>query len=241
MSNAAKVYNSKGCSNEDALFEENVSLVKIIAHHIAVRLPPGKSVDDLIQVGLIGLLEAARSYVPNMGAEFKSFASIRIRGAILDELRRETWMPRSVQQMSRQLSKAIQSAEVKAGRSATDREIAAEMDITLDEYAVVLESVASCTVFSLDDETNFNEPESQDNMPFNDIQSASTKAKLAEVVGSLPEQEKLVIALYYDYGLNLREIGAVLDVSESRVCQIHSQATSRLRSRMRDWADRDEI
>lgn len=240
MNNTAKNYELDGYSSRDALFENNISLVKIIAHHISVRLPPGKCVDDLIQVGMIGLLEAARTYEPNLGAEFKSYASIRVRGAILDELRRESWMPRSVQQKSRQLSKAIQSAENKLGRTATDREIAAEMDISLEEYGDVLESVAGCTVFSLDDENSFNEPQNDEDVPFNNIQNASVKAKLAELIGSLPDQEKMVVALYYDYGLNLREIGEVLVVSESRVCQIHSQATSRLRSRMRKWIANEE-
>ncbi len=241
MNNAAKSYELESGSTADSLFEDHLSLVKIIAHHISVRLPPGKCIDDLIQVGMIGLLEAARTYVPNLGAEFKSYASIRIRGAILDELRRETWMPRSVQHKSRELSAAILNVENRIGRSATDREIAEELNISLQEYAGVLESVATCTVFSLDDESNFTEPENSEDVPFNNIQTASTKAKLAEVIGRLPKQEKLVVALYYDYGLNLREIGEVLEVSESRVCQIHSQATSRLRSRMREWIKNGEL
>lgn len=241
MTSAAKYYEIEGYSSRDTLFEDNLPLVKIIAHHISVRLPPGKCVDDLIQVGMIGLLEAARTYQPNLGAVFKSFASIRIRGAILDELRRQSWMPRSVQQKSRELSKAIHRVENTLGRTATDREIAAEMNITLEEYATVLESVAGTTVFSLDDENNFNEPADNDDVPLKNIQSASLKAKLAEVISSLPDQEKLVVALYYDKGLNLREIGEVLNVSESRVCQIHSQATSRLRSRMREWIKNDDL
>lgn len=241
MNNTAKNYEMEGYPSRDSLFEDNLPLVKIIAHHISVRLPPGKCVDDLIQVGMIGLLEAARTYEPNLGAEFKSYASIRVRGAILDELRRESWMPRSVQQKSRQLSKAIQSAENKLGRTATDREIAEEMNIPLDEYGEMLESVAGCTVFSLDDENNFSEPQNDEDVPFNNIQNASVKAKLAELIGNLPDQEKMVVALYYDYGLNLREIGEVLVVSESRVCQIHSQATSRLRSRMRKWIANEEL
>lgn len=240
MSSLAKNYEMVEDTNRDALFEDNLSLVKIIAHHVAVRLPPSKSVDDLIQVGMMGLLEAARTYESNQGAEFKSYASIRIRGAILDELRRESWMPRSVQQKSQQLSKAIQRVESRLGRSASDREIAAEMDLPLEDYAALLETVAGSTVFSIDDENNFVEPEENDDVPFKRIQDESTKKKLAEVIGSLPEQEKLVVVLYYDKGLNLREIGEVLSVSESRVCQIQSQATNRMRSRMREHiANRD--
>lgn len=240
MDNAAKDCMQGYCS-PDTLFEQNVKLVKIIAHHISFRLPADKCIDDLIQVGLIGLLEASRTYVPNQGAEFKSYASIRIRGAIIDELRRESWAPRSVQQMSRQLSNAIRSAESRLGRTANDREIAAEMGISIEEYATVTQSVAGSSVFSLDDETNYGEPENNEDSPLNILNREATKARLAEAIGELPEQEKLAVALYYDYGLNLREIGEVMDVSESRVCQIHSQATSRLRSRMRDWDERDEF
>lgn len=241
MTSVAKHYELDAYTSRDALFEDNLALVKIIAHHISVRLPPGKSVEDLIQVGMIGLLEAARTYEPNLGAVFKSYASIRVRGAILDELRRESWMPRSVQKKSRELSDAIHRIENHLGRTATDREIAAEMAISLEEYGSVLESIAGSTVFSLDTGDHFNEPVGRDDGPLKSIQSASIKKKLAEVIASLPEQEKLVIALYYDNGLNLREIGEVLNVSESRVCQIHSQSTSRLRSRMREWIQNEEL
>src|SRR5690606_5895990 len=115
----------------EQLFEDHLSLVKTIASHISMRLPPGNSLDDLVQVGMIGLLEAARVYDSSQGASFKSYASIRIRGAIMDELRRQSWMPRSVQKKARQVSQAIKSAEQKLGRAATDREIAREMNASL--------------------------------------------------------------------------------------------------------------
>lgn len=239
--NTAANYEIDGYPSRDSLFEDNLALVKIIVHHISVRLPPGQSIDDLLQVGMIGLLEASRSYDPTLGAAFKTFASIRIRGAVLDELRRQSWMPRSLQQKSRQLSQAIHAAENKLGRTASDREIAAEMDVSLEEYGIMLESVAGCTVFSLDDENTLNEPESTSNLPLNNMQSDSLKDQLAEIISHLPKQEKMVVALYYDNELNLREIGDVLDVSESRVCQIHSQAISRMRSRMRDWGSNGEL
>ena len=241
MSNVAANYEMDDYFSREALFEENVALVKIIANHINVRLPPDQCVDDLIQVGMIGLLEASRSYDNSLGATFKSYASIRIRGAIIDELRRQSWLPRSVQQKSRQLSQAIQAVENKVGRTATDREIASKMDMSLDEYGAVLESVAGATVFSLDDENNFNEVEDDGSDPFKNIQDASTKSMLTDVIKGLPDQEKLVVALYYDEELNLREIGEVLDVSESRVCQIHSQAISRMRSRLKDRLHNEEV
>lgn len=235
MVNPAAKYETSESFSRDKLFDDNISLVKIIAHHISVRLPPGQSVDDLIQVGLIGLLEASRVYDPALGATFKSYASIRVRGSIMDELRRQSWVPRSVQQKSRVLSKAIHTVENKLGRTAIDREIAEEMGLSIDEYSSTLNDVAGCTVFSLDDENHFNEPENVDDVPFKNIQDESVKERLAEVIEFLPDQEKMVISLYYDQELNLREIGSVLDVSESRVCQIHSQAVSRMRNKMQEW------
>ena len=219
--------------SRDQLFEENIALVNTIARHIGSRLPHGKSVEDLIQVGLIGLLEAVRSYEPQPGVEFKTYANIRIRGAILDELRRETWVPRSVQQKSRQVTNAIHDVESRIGRVATDKEIAQELQIPLDEYREMLETVASCSLFSLDDETILQKSGSDEDEVFNQIHYDALKSQLAELIGQLPEQEKLAVALYYDYGLNLREIGEVLDVSESRACQIHAQAMSRLRVKLR--------
>lgn len=232
MNTMAKHYEAEDSISRDALFENNLPLVKIIAHHVGVRLPPGKSIDDLIQVGMIGLLEASRVYEGNMGAEFKSYASIRIRGAILDELRRDSWMPRSIQQKSRQLSQAIKAVENRTGETATDREIAAELNISTNEYAEMLEAVAGCTVFSLEDQTEVMDPD-QDDGPLALVESESTQKALAEVIESLPKQEQMVVVLYYNKGLNLREISEVLDVSESRVCQVHSQAVGRIRTRMR--------
>ncbi|MES2607085.1 MAG: sigma-70 family RNA polymerase sigma factor, partial [Pseudomonadota bacterium] len=186
MSNAAIDYGKKHYSNANHLFEENLALVKSIAQHICVRLPPGQTIDDLIQVGLIGLLEAARIYDPTLGASFKSYASIRIRGAIIDELRRHSWLPRSVQQKCRKLSEAIRAVEGRLGRHATDREIAEEMQETMEEYFETLEMVSGSTVFSLDDEDNDIEPAGDDEIPFNEIYDSAVKKKLTEVISSLP-------------------------------------------------------
>ncbi|MCB1671553.1 MAG: RNA polymerase sigma factor FliA [Gammaproteobacteria bacterium] len=227
--------------SRDQLFEDNMSLVTTIAHHIGARLPAGKSVDDLIQVGLIGLLEAVRSYEPKPGVDFKAYANIRIRGAIIDELRRETWVPRSVQQKSRHVAQAIQDVENRLGRTATDKEIARELNLNLEEYGGLLEEVASCTLLSLDDENVFSHPVTDEDEIIDRIHYDALKTRLAELIGQLPEQEKLVVALYYDYGLNLREIGEVLDVSESRACQVHSQAMSRLRIKLRNQMNENDI
>lgn len=239
MGSIARDYAADQYCDRERLFEDNLKLVKSIAQHICVRLPAGYALDDLIQVGLIGLLEASKVYDSSLGASFKSYASIRVRGAIMDELRRQSWVPRSVQQKSRKLSQAIQKVEGRLGRAASDREIAEQMDESIDEYFTTLEMVSGCTVFSLDDEDNSFEPASEDEIQLNNIQDDAVKKKLAEVIGSLPYQEKMVVALYYDKELNLKEIGEVLEVSESRVCQIHSQAVSRMRARMRQWMQED--
>ena len=241
MANVAADYGVDEYSSREQLFEQNLSLVKTIAHHISVRLPPGHSVDDLIQVGLIGLLEAARVYDSSLGAAFKSYESIRVRGSIMDELRRQSWVTRYVQKKSRELSQAIHKVENRLGRTAKAREVAEELNESLDEYSGTLEAVAGCTVFSLDDENNFHEQEGKEGSPFQDIQDESVKQRLADVISKLPDQEKMVIALYYDNELNLREIGEVLDVSESRVCQIHSQAVARMRSRMKEWIETERF
>lgn len=241
MTSAAKHYEDARLQSRDALFADNVALVKIIAHHVSIRLPPGKAVEDLIQVGLIGLLEASRTYEGNLGAEFKSYASIRIRGAILDELRRDSWMPRSVQQKSRQLTQAIKSVENRIGRTATDREIAAELGISPLEYGELLEMVAGGTVFSLEDQAETAAAEDADDLPLRSVEDESTRKRLAEVIATLPEQEQMVVVLYYNKGMNLREISEVLDVSESRVCQIHTQAVNRMKTRMRSRFSQDDF
>lgn len=241
MNTMAKHYKALDAASRNSLFESHLSLVKIIAHHVSLRLPPGKSVDDLIQVGMIGLLEASRAFEGNQGAEFKSYASIRIRGAILDELRRDSWMPRSVQQKSRQLSHAIKAVENRTGETATDREIAMELGVSITEYAEMLETVAGCTVFSLEDQTEILDPSDDVDLPLSLVEDESTRKALAAVIESLPKQEQMVVVLYYNKGLNLREISEVLNVSESRVCQVHSQAVSRIRTRMRSKYDEEDF
>jgi RNA polymerase sigma factor for flagellar operon FliA len=241
MNTMAHHYETLDSAARNALFENHLPLVKIIAHHVSLRLPPGKSVDDLIQVGMIGLLEASRAYEGNKGAEFKSYASIRIRGAILDELRRDSWMPRSVQQKSRQLSLAIKAVENRTGETATDREIAMELGVSITEYAEMLETVAGCTVFSLEDQTDILDPGQDADLPLTKVEDDSTRKALAAVIESLPKQEQMVVVLYYNKGLNLREISEVLNVSESRVCQVHSQAVGRIRTRMRSKYEEEDL
>lgn len=242
MNTAVAGYGRPAYQAREQLFEEHLGLARSIAGHISMRLPPGHSLVDLVQVGMIGLLEAARVYDSSQGASFKSYASIRIRGAIMDELRRQSWMPRSVQKKARQVSQAIRKAEQRLGRAATDREIAGEMRASMAEYNDALEAISGSTVFSLDDEDSSLDVEDAGGLPFEQLHSEALRKKLALVIAGLPGKEKLVMSLYYEKELNLKEVGRVLEVSESRVCQIHSQAIARIRSRMRDWieAERDE-
>lgn len=222
--------------------EEHGGLVKRIAHHIMARMPSSVQLDDLIQSGMIGLLEAAQKYDASKGASFETYAGIRIRGAIMDEMRRGDWAPRSVHKNNRSINEAIAHIEAKTGRDAKDAEVAAYLDVDIGEYYVMTKDCASSRLFSLE-ETLEGDDERADSQlvdpkapePGAEVTRKTLKQALAKEILRLPEREKLVLSLYYTDELNLKEIGEVLGVSESRVSQIHSQATVRLRSRMRDW------
>lgn len=223
------------------LIEDYAPLVKRIAHHLKGKLPASVQLDDLIQAGMIGLLEAAKKYEPSKGASFETYAGIRIRGAMLDEIRKGDWVPRSVHRNSRRIADAIRYVESQTGRDAQDQEVADAMGLTLEEYHAQLQDSVGSRLFSFDDlltqqEGRENETIAEDDAsPLDDIQSDSFRQHLAKAIATLPEREQLVLALYYDEELNLKEIGKVLDVSESRVSQIHSQAAYRLRSRLSEW------
>lgn len=222
------------------LVDQHAGLVKRIAYHMMNRLPPNIQADDLIQAGMLGLLEASRNYDPTQGASFETYAGIRIRGSMLDEIRRSDWTPRSVHRKARMVADAMREIENNEGRDARDVEVAKVLGMSLEEYHQVLQDSTGCRIFSLDELNSLGEglPDLGDkisDLPFEGLQKDSFKQALAEAIASLPERERLVVAMYYDDELNLREIGHVLGVSESRVCQIHSQATLRLRSRLSDW------
>ena len=226
--------------DKSALLEQHTVLVKRIAYHLLARLPSSVIVDDLIQSGMIGLLEAANNFDSSKGASFETFAGIRIRGAMLDEIRRGDWTPRSVHKNSRMVSEAIKTLEAELGRDVTDIEVAEKLDISLNEYHHILSEVSSGKIIGIDDlgvsEDAIQSFEDKNiNDPYQDIEQIIFKKALAECITTLPEREALVLSLYYDEELNLREIGQVLDVSESRVSQIHSQALHRLKARMQSW------
>lgn len=226
--------------------EDHAPLVKRIAYHMMVRMPACVQVDDLIQAGMIGLLEAVQKYDASRGASFETYAGIRIRGAIVDEMRRGDWAPRSVHRNARLIAKAIRTVEARHGRDAQDAEIAAELDISLTDYHAMLKDTSSSRLFSYEEtfgeeDSNIDASESSSAFvsPLDGLQRESLKQSLAQAIMELPERERLVLALYYDEELNLKEIGQVLGVSESRVSQIHSQAALRLRTRLADWQGND--
>lgn len=226
--------------------EDYAVLVKRIAHHMMLRMPASVQVEDLIQAGMIGLLEAAQKYDASRGASFETYAGIRIRGAIVDEMRRGDWAPRSVHRNARRISEAIGIVEGRTGRDALDSEVAEELGVALDDYFDMLRDASASRLFSYeetfgDDDTSLSMagPGSDHASPLEGIQRSALKQSLAQAITQLPEREKLVLALYYDEELNLKEIGQVLGVSESRVSQIHSQAALRLRTRLADWQGGD--
>lgn len=219
--------------------EDYLPLVNRIAYHLKGRLPDSVMVDDLIQSGVIGLLEAMGKFDATQGASFETYAGIRIRGAMFDEIRKGDWTPRSVYRKARAVSDAITRVEKTVSRGARDDEIAAEMDVSLDEYHHILQDTNCSHLLSIDqpdhDELSEDRMVCQSPTPAAELSDQGFKQAVVDQIQDLPEREKLVMSLYYDEELNLKEIGQVLEVSESRVSQIHSQAIKRLKSRLRDW------
>ena len=235
------MYNDVQNQSYNQLVSDYASLVKRIAHHLKGRLPASVQLDDLIQAGMIGLIEAAKKYEPSKGASFETYAGIRIRGAMLDEIRKGDWVPRSVHRTSGRIADAIRYVEAQTGRDAQDHEVAQAMDMSLEEYHHHLQDSVGSRLFSFDDLlAQQGERESEtligdEATPLDELQINSFRQHLAKAIATLPEREQLVLALYYDEELNLKEIGNVLEVSESRVSQIHSQAAHRLRARLSEW------
>ena len=228
--------------DQNALIERHALLVKRIGLHLMTRLPSSVQLDDLLQAGMIGLLDAARNYDGSKGASFETYAGIRIRGAMIDEIRRGDWVPRSVHRNTRRISEAIDVVEQQHGRDAKDAEVAAQLGVSLDEYHSMLNEAACGRVVGIEDlgvsdDVLSGEPEDDEdnNKAFSSLAKERFQQALAEGISHLPEREALVLSLYYDEEMNLKEIGQILSVSESRVSQIHSQAMHRLRARMKDW------
>lgn len=238
MIKKAAVYQQQADTAE--LVERHASLVKRIAHHLLARLPASVLVDDLIQSGMIGLLEAARNFDGSKGASFETFAGIRIRGAMLDEIRKGDWTPRSVHKNGRAITEAINLVERETGRDARDLDVAEKLQVSLSDYHQMLNEVNAGKIIGIEDlgvteDVITTEKTKGSDTPFQDLLQVSFQKALAQAITTLPEREAIVLSLYYDEELNLREIGEVLEVSESRVSQIHSQAMLKLKSKMQTW------
>ena len=240
--NGATMYAQVNTSSQSQseLVTKHASLVKRIAYHLIARLPHTVDVEDLIQAGMIGLLDASQHYDANQGASFETYAGIRIRGSMLDEIRRNDWAPRSVHRKAREIAAVIQEIEQKNGRNAHDSGVAKALNISIEEYHQQLYDSKGHHVFSLDDFNDNDEIYAQpitDNQsePEQETQVSDFQAALVNAIKILPERERLMMSLYYNDELNLKEIGEVLGVSESRVSQIHSQTIIRLQSKLSDW------
>lgn len=234
------MYSAVQAGSIDEQILQHAPLVKRIAYHLMARLPDSVLLDDLVQAGMLGLLEAIKNYDVSQGASFDTYAGIRIRGAMLDEVRRSDWTPRSVHKKARQVSSAIRELENQHGREAQPTEIAEYLGISAEEYGHILQDTLNCRTFSVEElaeEGSAFETGLETGDPTDDLTKVAFEKALAAAIADLPERERLVISLYYDEELNLREIGEVLNISESRVSQINSQAMLRLRARLIDWTD----
>lgn len=222
---------------QEALVKTHALMVKRIAHHLLGRLPQSVQLDDLIQAGMEGLLESVRHYDESKGASFETYAGIRIRGHMLDEVRRNDWVPRSVYRNARMIAAAVKLVENRVGRDAKDQEVADELGISLAEYHAMLDDSAGAHLYGFDDlgvtdDVLKDESQASASEPHVNALQADTTTYLAEIIDGLPKKERLVLSLYYEHDLNLKEIGDVIGVTESRVSQILSQATLRIKSRL---------
>lgn len=235
---------SRSSQARDALIVHYVPLVKYVAGRVAVGLPANVDYDDLVSFGIFGLLDAIEKFDEARGVKFETYAITRIRGAIIDGLRSLDWVPRSVRQKAREVEDVIASLEARLGRAATDEEVSQALGMKLEEYHRLLSEMSGLSVTSLDEMWSAD-PDEEPKLPLSrrvedrsgddptqPIEESEVKRLLMEAIDHLPERERLVIALYYYEELTLKEIGLVLDVSESRISQIHTKAIMRLRSRL---------
>ena len=236
------MYTAKGQLDRDAMIRQYVPLVRRLAHHMIVKLPPSIEIDDLIQVGMIGLAEALSRYESSQGVQFETFATQRIRGAMIDELREGDWMSRGSRKSQKEIEHAVHRLEHRLGRSPAESEIARELGMSLTEYQSLLGKVRGTQLVYLedmrsskDDEDNFLDRHVSDEEadPAHLLSDQRMREALVAAIKTLPEREQHVMGMYYEQDMNLKEIAAVLGVTESRVCQLHSQSIARLRAKMR--------
>ena len=224
------------------LIMDYASLIRFIAQRIAVRLPPNIDIDDLVSSGIIGLMDAIDKYDPSRDNKFRTYAEFRIRGAILDELRSQDWVPRSVRDKAKKVEKACVRLEQERGRAVTEQEISQDMGMSLAKYHRMIARVRTVMLVSIDEISGTSqldhrsllecmEHSGSDN-PFVRLKLKNIKQTLIKNIESLPEKQRLVLSLYYYEELNLKEIGRILNVTESRVSQIHTQAVGKLRQKL---------
>ncbi|WP_340617071.1 RNA polymerase sigma factor FliA [Xenorhabdus entomophaga] len=233
------LYTAEGVMDKNSLWKRYVPLVRHEALRLQVRLPASVELDDLLQAGGIGLLNAVERFDSMQGTAFTTYAVQRIRGAMLDELRSRDWAPRSVRRNAREVTQAIRKLEQELGRPASEQEVAKELKINLIEYRQILLDTNNSQLFSYDEWHEIHgescEPvveEEHETNPLQQLLEGDLRQRVIDVIESLPEREKMVLTLYYQEELNLKEIGAVLNVGESRVSQLHSQAIKRLKARL---------
>ncbi len=222
---------------------EHTPLIRYIVNRIAVRLPSHIDLEDLQNTGVIGLMDAIDKYDPEKNCKFKTYAEFRIKGAILDQLRSLDWVPRSIRQKSRRLEQAYSEVEQRLGRSATENEVASSLGLELEEFHYLINQVKGISMVNLDElrsHPDIDQPSYGDifedvkaENPFASLKTRELREAVADCIGALPEKERLVISLYYYEDLNMKEIGNVLGITESRVCQIHTKAVARLSSKLR--------
>jgi RNA polymerase sigma factor for flagellar operon FliA len=237
------MYTAKGRLDVDSLLKQYSPLVRRLAHQMIAKLPANVEIDDLIQVGMIGLTDALSRFDAAQGVQFETFATQRIRGAMLDELRGSDWMSRGNRRQQRSIESAVHKLEQKLGRAPSESEIAAEMGISLTEYQELLGKVRGTQLVYLEDIGGGEDGDDyldrhvadQDVNPLAMLQDRRMREALVEAIKNLPEREQYVMSMYYEQDMNLKEIAAVLGVTESRVCQLHSQSIARLRARLREW------
>jgi RNA polymerase sigma factor for flagellar operon FliA len=236
------MYTAKGQLDRDAMIRQHVPLVRRIANHMIAKLPPNVELDDLIQVGMMGLAEALSRYEVAQGVQFETFATQRIRGAMLDELREGDWMSRSSRKSQKDIERAVSRLEQQLGRSPLESEIAEEMGMSLPEYQSLLGKVRGTQLVYLEDMTHGSDDEDgfldrhlgdSEADPVELLRDQRLKVSLVNAINSLPEREQHIMGMYYEHDMNLKEIAAVLGVTESRICQLHSQSIARLRAKMR--------
>ncbi len=237
------MYTAKGQLDPNAMLKQYSPLVRRLAHQMIAKLPANVELDDLVQVGMIGLNDAMQRFDVGQGVQFETFATQRIRGAMLDELRGTDWMSRGGRRQQREIETAVHKLEQRMGRAPSESEIAKEMSISLTEYQEMLTKVRGTQLVHLEDMAGDEGGDDfldrhvadEEANPLAMLQDRRMREALVEAIKNLPEREQYVMSMYYEHDMNLKEIAAVLKVTESRVCQLHSQSIARLRVKLREW------